>query len=70
MQDEEDDLQWAGFVNFLEREHILSRIPVNRTIGFLLSKKQSYSTRRGLRVDAGFVEFRKLQKVGIFSYLC
>ena len=34
------------------------------------SKKQSRSTRRGLRVDIDLVEFRQLQEVGIFSYLC
>ena len=39
------------------------------TVGSRRSKKQSYSTRRGLRVDTDFVEFRQIQEVGIFSYL-
>ena len=59
-----------NFVIFLGREHLLSRIPANRIVGSRRSKKQSCSTRRGLRVDASFVEFRQLQEVGIFSYLC
>ena len=44
---------------FLEREPLLSRLPGNRTVGILRSKKESYSTRRGLRVDFGFKEFRQ-----------
>ena len=55
---------------FLERENLLSRIPANRIVGFRRSKKESCSTRRRLRVDVGFVEFRQLEEVGIFSYLC
>ena len=54
----------------LEREHLLSRILANRTVGFRRSKKESCSTRRGLRVGTNLVEFRQLQEVGIFSYLC
>ena len=41
-----------------------------RTVGSRRSKKQSRSTQRGLRVDTDLVEFRQLQEVGIFSYLC
>ena len=41
-----------------------------RTFGSRRSKKQSLSTRQGLRVDTDLVEFRQLQKVKIFSYLC
>ena len=41
-----------------------------RTVGSRRSKKQSRSTRRGLCVDTDLVEFRQLQEVGIFSYLC
>ena len=32
--------------------------------------KVDLRTQRGLRVDTDLVEFRKLQEVGIFSYLC
>ena len=61
----------AGFLFFfLEREHLLSKIPANRTVSSRRSKKESCSTRRGLHVEANLVEFRQLQEVGIFSYLC
>ena len=43
----------------LEREHLLSKIPGDRTVGFRRAKKQSGSMQRGLRVDFGFKEFRK-----------
>ena len=49
--------------------YLLSRFSVIRTLGSRRSKKQSQSTRRGLRVDTNLVEFRQLQKVGIFFYL-
>ena len=49
---------------------LLSRFPTVRTVGSQRSKKQSRSTRRGLRVDTDLVEFRQIQEVGIFSYLC
>ena len=49
---------------------LLSRFATVRTVGSRRSKKQSRSTRRGLRVDIDLVEFRQLQEVGIFSYLC
>ena len=42
---------------YRERRLILSRIPADRTIGFRQSKKESCSTRRGLRVDTDLVEF-------------
>ena len=60
MQDEKCDVE-ARFLIFLEREreHLLSRFPVNRTVGFLRSKKESRSTRRGQHVGTGFLEFRK-----------
>ena len=48
---------------------ILSRFPDFRTVGSRRTKRQSYSTLRGLRVDVGFAEFRQLQEVEIFSYL-
>ena len=47
----------VGFV-ILEREVLLSRFPAIRTVGSQWSKKQSRSTRRGLRVDTELVEFR------------
>ena len=53
----------AGFLFFREREFLLSRFSAVRIVGSRRSKKQSQSTRRGLRV-------RQLQEVGIFSYLC
>ena len=58
-------------IRFLERERelLLSRFPAVRTVGSRQSKKQSRSTRRGLRVDTDLVEFRQLEEVGIFSYL-
>ena len=58
--------------DFLEREKelILSRFLAILTVGSRRSKKQSGSTRRGLRVDTDLVEFRQLQEVGIFFYLC
>ena len=43
--------------------YLLSRLSVIRTVGSRRSKKQSRSTRRGLRMDTNLVEFRQLQKV-------
>ena len=48
---------------------LLSRFSAIRTVGSRRSKKQSRSTRLGLRMDTDLVEFRELQEVGIFSYL-
>ena len=48
----------------------LSRFPAVQIVGSRQSKKQSRSTRLGLRVGTDLVEFRQLQEVGIFSYLC
>ena len=52
----------ARFLIFLEREreHLLSRFPVNWIVGFLRAKKQSGSTQRGLPVGTGFEEFRQI----------
>ena len=47
---------------------LLSRFPGFRTVGSRRAKKQSCSTRKWLRVSTGFVEFRQLQEVGVFSY--
>ena len=69
-------MQKVGFLSFRERERererelFFSIFSAVRTVGFRWSKKQSRSTRRGLRVDTDFVEFQQLQEVGIFSYLC
>ena len=41
-----------------ERERLLSKILGDPTVEILQSKKESCSTRRGLRVDSGFMEFR------------
>ena len=49
---------------------LLSRFPAIRIVGSQQSKKQSYSTRRGLRLGTDLVEFRQLQEVEVFSYLC
>ena len=38
------------FILFLEREPLLSSFLANPTVGSLRDKKESYSTRRGLRV--------------------
>ena len=57
-------LQKVRFCDFFrererEREHILSKFSVNRTVGFLRAKKDSCSTRRGQRVSTSFLEFRQ-----------
>ena len=57
VQEEKWRCRKLGFVIFRERECILSRFPVNRTIDFRQSKKESCSTQRGLRVGTGFEEF-------------
>ena len=50
----------SHFCDFiLEREHLLSKILGNRTVGILRSKKESRSTRQGQRVGSGFKEFRQ-----------
>ena len=48
---------------------LLSRIPDDRTVGFLRSKKQSGSTQRGLRMVPVLGVFNKLHEVGVLSYL-
>ena len=40
-----------------EREPLLSRFTGDRTVEIIRAKKESCSTRRGLRVDSGFREF-------------
>ena len=41
----------------LERERVLSKFPANPTVRIHRDKKQSCSTRRGLRVGSGFKVF-------------
>ena len=48
---------------------LISRFFGFRIVGSRRAKKQSCSTRQGLRVGTGFREFRQLQEVGVFSYL-
>ena len=52
-----------------ESVQLISRFPGFRTVGSHLAKKQSCSTLQGLRVGTGFMEFRQLREVGVFSYL-
>ena len=40
-----------------EKDLLLSRFPVDRTVGFRRSKKESCSTRLGLIVGTDLVEF-------------
>ena len=47
---------------------LLSRFPGFQSVGSRRAKKQSCSTRQGLRVDTIFMEFQQLQEVGVFSY--
>ena len=44
---------------FLEREHLLSKISGDRTVGILRAKKESVSTQRGQRVSTSFKEFQQ-----------
>ena len=52
-------MRGADFWIFFERERLLSKFSTNPTVGFLRAKKESYSTRRGQRVDSSFEEFRQ-----------
>ena len=42
-----------------ERDKLLSKMLGDPTVGSLRAKKESCSTRRGLRVDTGFGIFRQ-----------
>ena len=53
----------------LEREYLLSRIPVDRTVGFLRIKKQSVLCREGNVWTPVLRSFDKLREVGVLSYL-
>ena len=44
---------------FLERDRLLSSFSVDPAVGSLRDKKESCSTRRGLRVGTRFKEFRQ-----------
>ena len=48
-----------------EKLHLLSKIYVDRAIGFLRSKRQSSSTRRELHVGTRIWGFRQTPKVGV-----
>ena len=48
----------AGAFVLRERE-LISRIVGDLTVGNRRDEKESYSTRRGLRVGTGFKEFRQ-----------
>ena len=59
-----------GFLSFfLERERLLSRISRDPTVGSLRDKKESCSTRRGLRWVPDLGSFVKLREVGVSPYL-
>ena len=57
------------FERILERERELSRNTRDPTVGDLRDKKESRSTRRGLRVGTGFREFSQTPRGRIFSLL-
>ena len=57
---------WTGFWSSnqkwrfsLEREKLLSKISGDSIVGSLRDKKESCSTRSGLRMNTGFKEFRQ-----------
>ena len=64
---------WTGssrfFILVLEREPLLSSFSANPTVGSLRDKKESCSTRRGLRVGTGFREFPQTPRGRGFSLL-
>ena len=53
----------------LEREPLLSSFSANPTVGSVRDKKESCSTRRGLRVGTGFKEFPQTPRGRGFSLL-
>ena len=57
------------FEFFLERERLISSFPANPTVGSLRDKKESCSTRRGLRGGTGFKEFSQTPRGRGFSLL-
>ena len=70
MQEKNGRCSGLHFVIFLlEREYLLSRIPVNPTVGFLRTKKQSGLRREGNAWTPVLRSFDKLREVGVLSYL-
>ena len=60
---------WGRKSDFLrEKVQLLSRFLGFWTFGSRRAKRQSCSTRQGLRVSTDFVEFRQLREVEVFSY--
>ena len=55
--------------SFRENIRLLSKFPVNSIIEILRAKKESCSTRRGLRVDSGFREFHQTPRGRSFILL-
>ena len=53
----------------LERDKLLSKISRDPIVGSLRDKKESCSTRRGLRVGTGFKEFPQTPRGRGFSLL-
>ena len=47
---------------------LLSRFPGVLIVGSLQAMKQSCSTRKGLCLGTGFVDFRQIWEVRVFSY--
>ena len=64
-----EEQQSVIFEFFLERERLLSSFPTNPTVGSLRDKKESCSTRKGLRVGTGFREFPQTPRGRSFSLL-
>ena len=61
---------WFRFFKFfLEREPLLSRNTGDPTVDSLRDKKESCSTRSGLRVGTRFMEFPQTPRGRIFSLL-
>ena len=56
------------FVFFLSS--LLSHIYGNRTVDFCQSRRQSWTTRRELRVGTNILAFRQTTRGRKFSYLC
>ena len=52
-----------------ERVYLLSRFLRDRSFRSQRDKKQGWSTRQGLHVGTGIMEFRQLREVGVFFYL-
>ena len=53
------DLQKLDFSKPRERVRLISKFLGDSTVEIIRSKKESHSTRRGLRMDSGFKEFQQ-----------